>query len=198
MSILLNSTLGGSVTAILAQQLVRKGVVYAAWALNNIYIPPQIYIAGVPVTTRFQEAYRYDSEITEQTTESGSIISDHVILRPLRIDIHCEVGNWYPGWAEYSLNLLEGMWKARALLTLLTTHKSIPNMILRGFHADNEAPTWGRLMFELNFQQIPQVVLKTTQYDKDTTSSDVSKSAGFGMEPGKVTTTPITETDLFS
>jgi hypothetical protein len=189
----IGSNIGGNVQAILSQQSVRTAITYGAWAYALTWQPPPVYVAGIPVSTRQQESYQYRAEATKVAIEDGSPITDHVILEPLVVNIVCEVGNWYPGWAEYSLNLLEKMWKERQQLTLITAHKSIDNMVLVGLRAENEAPHWKRLRFELTFQEIPKIKVETTQYNSGNTTKadqtsgpDVSKSASDATDRGHV------------
>lgn len=166
----LNQALGGSVIAILQQHMSRTAVAYGAWALAGMWSPPQVYVAGIPVSVKMQEAYQYRAEATKHAIEKGSPIVDHVILEPIRVDIHCEVSNWYPDMPRYSLDLLEKMWNDRIQVTLLTKHKAIENMVLVSMRAENEAPLWGMLTFELNFQQIPQIALETQSVSEESTT----------------------------
>src|SRR5574343_470025 len=98
-----SSYIGGDVQAILSQQWVRTAVTYGAWAMASMWSPPPVYVAGIPVSVRTQESYQYKSDATQHAIENGNPFTDHVVLSPLVVTIVCEVGNWYPGWAEYSL-----------------------------------------------------------------------------------------------
>jgi hypothetical protein len=69
-------------------------------------------IAGVPVTARLQEQYRYEAMVTQYAVESPngggtSYYADHVILQPIRVDIEAETGNLVRGDAQNSLNCLK-------------------------------------------------------------------------------------------
>jgi hypothetical protein len=178
-----NAVIGGDIIAVMVQQALRQTVLYGAVAGAGVYQPPPIFVAGVPVTARLQEVYQYRAEVTRYAIESAEIASDHIILYPIEIEGTFQVGNWYPGQAEYSLNLLEQVWKARNLLTLITTHKQLQNMVLREFRAENAAPQWGKLDYHAVFQQIPLVTIQTqnsksqTAATPQTGGSDVSNSA---------------------
>jgi len=202
-----NGQMGGDIVAIYMQQAIRTMAVSASMvsqASREValeggvdgspnYIPPALFVAGVPVTVRTQETYSYDAEITETAIEDAAIISDHIILHPIKIDLSFELSNWTPGQAAYSLDLLETMWKSRVRLDLQTEHKKIKNMVLEKLSVVNSAPVWGRLEFKATFKQVSDASLPTitmtasqVQHQPEKTSGpEVTKSAEPPVQNGQ-------------
>lgn len=199
-----NSLVGGNIVSVLTRQAIRLNALGSAAAFAarksqlytqaQTYIPPAIFIAGIPVSARLQEVYTFQSDITRHPVESGAPVTDHVILQPIRIDLSFEISNWRKGDAEYALSLFELMWQQRVLVELLTEHKKIPDMVLIHFEGGNSAPIWGRLGCRATFQQVKLIELETTPYPKDkvtptdnTGGTDVSKSIESPVNTGQQT-----------
>ena len=197
-----NSAVGGNVVTILARQAIKlnalKGVMKfeAQRAQLESYTPPYeqptVFVAGVPVSVRQQETYTFQSDISNHAIESGAALTDHVILQPVRVDLSFEVTNWEAGQAEHSLNLLEELWRSRALIDLLTEHKKISDMVLINLQADNCVPNWGRLAYRASFQQIKFVTLQTSKFQakkvahtEKTGGPDTSKSNEAPVDNGQ-------------
>lgn len=169
-----NSLIGGSVISILARQVIRRKLLQAAAAfdlkkkgLAGQANPPAIFVAGVPVTSRLQEAYTMQSDATQHSVESGAVLTDHVILQPVKVDLSFEVSNWEPGRSEYALDLLTELWQKRIPLDLLTEHKKLESMVLTSLQADNSAPVWRRLSFRATFQQIKFIELQSYSFPEE-------------------------------
>jgi hypothetical protein len=119
----------------------------------------------IPISTKTQESYQLQAEITQHAIEDASIVSDHVILRPIRIDLSGSVANWNgPSDASDCLNALFELWKAREPVTVQTLHRSFDNMICVAIQADNTVPLWGTLDFKASFQQISLLKLESGKY----------------------------------
>jgi len=187
-----NAVIGGDIIAILAQQAIRQTILFSAVASLQAFQPPVVFIAGVPVSARMQEVYQYRAEVTRYPIESASLASDHVILYPIEIELTAEAANWYPQMPGYALNLLEQMWKSRNMLTLITTHKQVQNMVLREFRAENEAPIWGKLSFHAVFQQIPLVVIQAQNSPPSQTGGSSSANPAVN-NGGQTPQTPTTQ-----
>jgi len=198
-----NSLVGGNVVAMYVRQLMRSKALQAGMqfkarqdglaSMNPQYKQTIPYIADIPVTTRLQETYSYQADVTSHAVESGALFNDHVILHPVRIDLSFEVGNWEPGWAEYALDLLEAAWRGRQPVELVTQHKKLPAMLITSLQADNSVPEWGKLAFRASFQEIKLVALQSEKRPeskvkpkKNTGGPDVSKSAESPTNNGQV------------
>jgi hypothetical protein len=161
-----SAQIGGSIVSILlrTQKLSQTGID----PNTNTYYNKQYNYLAIPVSAKLQEAYTYAAEVTRYPVESGSIVSDHIILQPIRVDLVFEVSN-----ADGILlpqRSLEGFIKqleSRQPTTLLTQHSSLKLMVCTGIQADNQAPVWGKLNFRASFQQVQQVTLQTTAITPD-------------------------------
>lgn len=158
--------IGGNIVAILLKAKKTKPVV-----LNpnpGEYLVPQYNYVAIPVHTKLQESYTYSAEVTRYPVESGSLVSDHVILQPILVDLSFEISN-YDG-IETSKRGLEAAIKqleSRQPVTLITQHLSLDQMVCTNIQSSNQAPLWGKLNFRASFQQVKQVTLQTMMISPD-------------------------------
>ena len=85
-----DATLGGSVVGILLRQkalLQREYIDPRLLEFGFSVQNPRPFIAGIPVSTRKQEATSYKADASKHAVESGAILSDHVILQPLQLEL---------------------------------------------------------------------------------------------------------------
>jgi hypothetical protein len=205
--------LGGNVVAVLYRQSV-LGAAIARAAYDKARFFGTAYggsiafernpsnvgiISAVPITTRLQEAYSFSADITQHAVEGGIIYPDHVILRPVRIDLSFEVSNWEDSSPKNSLDQLELIWKTRKPVSLLTKHRRIPDMILFDLRAENGLPEWGKLCYRASFQSIASVKLNSTKVAPDSVAAtdktggpNMSKSLESATVSGKQTPTYLT------
>lgn len=184
---------GGDVVAILLRQaIVKQNIRRPREGVPFTVENPTPFIAGIPVSTRSQEAYMYQADITKHAVESGAILSDHVILQPVRLDLAFGISNWEPGYAEYAFDLLEALWRSRSPIELITEHKRMPDMILTSLQADNSAPQWGVLNCRASFQQLKFVTLESVKFpaakvatEEETGGPSTPKSAETKTDNGK-------------
>ena len=133
---------------------------------------PQYYYDGFPVwmTAKTQEAYTFQSDMTENVMEDASVTSDHVILKPIRLELNFEVCN-IDGlgsnalMATRALEAAINVWKSRQPFTLMTTHKLLENMVCVGLSPENEADKWGALSFRASFKQANYSTVQTVPYN---------------------------------
>ncbi len=153
-----NANVGGNVVAILLRQKeIRQR--QDAGTISGVQ-NPRPFIAGVPVTTRMQEVTSYSAEVTKHATESGVILSDHVILQPIMLDLSFDVTNIDVNYAKQAQELLEKLFFTRTPIDLQTEHKQLSNMVMTSLNIDNSAPQWGRLDFLASFQQLNFVTIE--------------------------------------
>lgn len=165
---------GGDIISIILRQSIRLKALRGQAAFDNkrsqlinINEPiknPTTFLADIPITVKKQEAYTLTSDMTRHPVEAGAVISDHVILQPIRVDVSFEVSNWEQGTASYALELFEALWRLREPIDLMTYHKKITNMIIISFQGANSVPEWGKLSARASFQQIGLGQIETTVY----------------------------------
>lgn len=162
-----NALLGGSVVGILLRQKALLMRDYIDPLLDefgfNVQNPRPI-IAGIPVSTRKQEATMYKADVTQHAVEAGAILSDHVILQPIRLELSFDVTNWDKYYAKQAQELLEKLFFRREPITLQTEHSQLINMIITSLEIDNSAPEWGKLDCRASFQQLNFVTLETVAF----------------------------------
>ena len=160
----------GTVIAALLQ--MRKYSRAATIPQTGEYQVPTFQYPGyaVAMTARTQEAYQLQADVTQHASEDGTIFSDHVILRPIRLDLDFEVSN-SDGLgpdaylAQQALAQAISIWENRQRFDLLTTHMWLRDMVCLSLRPENEAPEWGKLRFRATFQQAKPVKLQTVSYD---------------------------------
>ena len=153
------------------------------------------------IDVRLQESYTYQAEVTTHAVESGVIFSDHVILRPARVDLSIEVSN-FDGLDKTKKAMTDfvNLWLARKKFDLVLEHKMMEDMLCYSIQIDNSVPEWGKLSFRASFQQIKFVSLETTKmpsarvkgYGDTTGGPDVGNSAQSPSSAG--TQKPVSST----
>lgn len=128
----------------------------------NTLVPSKFWPKGVLIDVRLQESYSYQAEVTTHAVESGVIFSDHVILKPVRVDLSVEVSN-FDGLnkTKKSLSDFVTLWLNRNVFDLILEHSILTDMLCYSVQADNSVPEWGKLAFRASFQQIKFVSLET-------------------------------------
>lgn len=146
-----------------------------------------------PVHTITQEAYEFMADTTEHPVETGCIFSDHVILKPIRLNVTFEISN-YDGLgkdaekAKYALSCFHDAWKSRQPMALLTTHMLLDNMVLIGFQPENNAPEWGKLTIRATFKQVSLAALESVRFTPNQVQGDSTGNSTKQLGPK----TPLT------
>jgi hypothetical protein len=182
-----NSLVGGNIVAIALRAAMRIKAMSAA-AQREAFkqnlatgpeppytVPFRHEYAAIPIEVRKQETFSYSADVTQHAVESGVQFTEHIILKPIRIDVSFEVTNLTPQAARNTLLLLESVWQAREHVTLITEHRALNDMVLVNFRAENALPHWGALAFTASFQQVKLVTLETLATAKGKTKA-VTKS----------------------
>lgn len=146
---------------------------------TSTIVPKKYWPHGILVDARLQETYNYQAEATQHAVESGVVFSDHVILRPVRVDLSFEVTN-FGGVDKPTKALTDAVliWARRMVKDLVTQHRVMKNMLCISIQADNSVPEWGRLAFRATFQQIKFVSLQTVKYPSSQVKGAVTATGG--------------------
>jgi hypothetical protein len=172
-------------------------------------------IGGVNVTVLESETHNRVSQMTEQVIESGSVINDHIILKPQTVTLQFEQCNVlygkkdafdgktredlatmsvsYVNEAYFEIrkvyNDLVNMWKSRTPVTLDTFHEQYYNMILSNLSGLHKAPYKGTMKFTATFTQLNLIKSDFTNIpDKEMTNKTLSKERKAGTLPYKEVT----------
>lgn len=201
-----NAALGGNIVTILARTIIRAKAKAAALAFRARaaqlqvrggeveYISPEVYLCGIPISVKKQEAYTYRADITQHAVESGANLTDHVILQPVRIDVSFEITNWDLANPQQAHDLLVKLWEDRTPLDLLTFHSVMKDMIMTSYSAENSVPNWGALECRASFTQLKFIAIESIKFPEEKVSptentggTDVSKSAVTEKNTGRQT-----------
>ena len=125
-----------------------------------LYYPNMIDEVVVDVIE--SSSHNLSAEATENTLETGSKISEHVILKPRTLSVRFAQMNATGGveratsvWGQF-----KDLWQNRTLLNIITEHDVYDNMIIEGLSALEVAPFKGALQCTLSLKQINFVNLQ--------------------------------------
>lgn len=123
-------------------------------------------IARVEVSTKESETHNLTSQATETPIQSGAIVSDHVILKPICLDVVFSSANTSgTGQSPQAVyDAFYGYWQNKTLLTVYTEHRVHENMVVVGFTPIHRAPFKGALACTMRLQQIRSVSLNKVPY----------------------------------
>jgi len=110
-------------------------------------------IAGVPITVLTSETHTYTSEVTQNPLEDGSIITDHIIEKPLTLRVEIAITNTDQNNKTIFNSFVQKL-KNRSTLTLNTEHQIYKNMVLTSFTPTHSAPYKGAFTATLVFTQL--------------------------------------------
>lgn len=113
-------------------------------------------IAGVTVSVKESEAHSYTAEVTKLALESGSLISDHVIIEPEVVSITFSLTNAGQGRqaAKDAFNAFVSLFKERRLIELITEHAIYTDMVCTSITPMHSAPYKGSITCSATFQKI--------------------------------------------
>ena len=136
-------------------------------------------VAGVEVSVMLSESHSLTAQATKQTLESGTQVSDHILIEPYTVSIAYEVSNAGDGAsrAKDVFETFKNILEKRELLELTTEHYIYDNMVLTNLTPLHAAPYKGRLQCTATLQRVNQV-----------------KIAVVGRAPAKLKKGPIQKT----
>jgi hypothetical protein len=151
--------------------------------------PPQQ--VTLQANVRISEAHMRQSVIPEHALEDGSVVSEHVILKPKGLCLVYQQTNAYGGdsIARQTWEMLNQLWQARQPFEIQTEHELYPNMIFERIGALHQAPYKGGLEFtadlkQINFAKWQLVSVPAKQLDPSV-SKTASSPAYLGYVSGK-------------
>lgn len=191
----MSQIIGSIIGAVLKIPQYRRG---AKIPTPGQFAPRDIWYAGIfPCHAVTQEAYEFQAEATQYPIENVAVYSDHVLLRPTRLNVTFEISN-YDGlgdnaqWAKIALAKFQEVFEERQPLGLLTTHTFLPNMVMIGFTPENVAPDWGKLTIRATFQQVQQSTLETKRFTADKIQGEVGSNSTKPLGPS----TPLSAQEI--
>lgn len=151
-------------------------------------------IAGIEVPVRVSEDHENSATVTKFAVESGTSLSDHIILEPITLTVEAQVPNSSGiGAARTVLEAFYDMIKKRQLVTVATEHVLYEGMALYSVAPSHTAPFKGSLNFTLKFQQVTQVGLQAVGRAP---AGKVKRTAVTRRNNGDVQAKPVKKTAL--
>ena len=145
------------------------------------------------------EGHTLTAQATKQALESGTQVTDHIILDPPSVTVNFEITNtsFWRMTAKGAFEKFKEMLEKRELFELITEHYTYDNMALVSFTADHAAPYKGRIQCTATFQRVNQVKLQTVGREEKklapSKSGSPSKTAAAEVNVGTQKTQPLKE-----
>jgi len=155
-------------------------------------------IAFIPVDAKLVEAHRPTATASSFALEDGAVITDHVIINPVTIEIeflitnqdvpNTSIASSYGVRAIFLYQLLLDMLRKRELHTIVTRHNIYPNMCLIELPVDHSAPFTGSLSGKAKFQQVNKAKLFNVSINVDQLDASVAFQAASATSFGNTIT----------
>lgn len=143
------------------------------------------------------DSHRYQSEITQYAVEDGTIFSQHVIQRPIKVTLQFEetnAGKMIQNIIGGSARMLSGtskksmfeqlveIWERKIPVEIFTDQKIYKNMVIENLPIMHKAPYKGALQVMVDFVQLSTYQIQADEKkgitQEITESANVSKSVG--------------------
>lgn len=151
-------------------------------------------IIGIGVSLRLSEIHNAEATITNQAIEDGSIVTDHIISQPDKLEITAEISNADGGensktaWLAFKEQI-----KSRQLFDVLTTHELYNNMAIETISGDHSAPFKGMLQMKISFKKVNRAQLSIVQIPESQLATGIAKAGSSQVDGGRVD--PIRQED---
>lgn len=157
-------------------------------------------VAGVEVSVLVSEAHNLTANPTKLALESGSQVTDHVIVNPNDVSVVFAMTN-AGGGADTARDVFETFKRLlddRELVELTTEHHVYEDMVIVGVSPLHQAPYKGALSTTLRLQQITFVKLQSVgrEPDKLPQGDPVEKTAAGPVNAGQQDPKPVSGTAL--
>lgn len=167
-----------------------KITMFAANQMAPAIVRRGTVVAGINVSVKESETHQYQAQITSLALESGSVVSDHVILQPEKVAVTIGVTNTAQNSAALSaFDLFVEMWSTREPVELVTEHAIYPDMVLTNFQPVHAAPYKGAFTANCIFQKVHYVELQQVGKTAGKTKGVAAKTATGPVNAGQVEAT---------
>lgn len=156
-------------------------------------------VAGNSITpdVKKSESHRYQSEITQNTMEDGTVIAEHIIQKPVTVTLSFEMTNGTLGtrfvpniakWVGFDtiFDKLIMLWEKKIECTVITHHKKYEHMVIENMPIVHKAPYKGAYQVMCDFIQLNKRSLGVKYPAKEVSTA---KSAMATVEGGLQKTT---------
>jgi len=157
----------------------------------SIFIPPKspFFLGSITFDAILEETHVFDSDITDYPVESGAMVSDNIILKPVILTIKA-LSTDYPfvflGIGEQRpllstsrsidlFNVLINLRDARLTVDVITGLKSYPDMGIQSISVPRTEPV-AALTFDITLKQIIKATAQTAKIPKEKISALVENA----------------------
>ena len=154
-------------------------------------------VSEITPDVKKSEVHRYQSEVTENTMEDGTILAQHIIQRPVEVTLQFEKTNagtlskaieravsmFGMSGGDALFNELEKIWSEKIKVQVVTERKSYNNMVLKNMPIVHKSPYRGALQIMCDFIQVSKVSLQTVSYKGKTMA--LAKAVSPRIDGGK-------------
>lgn len=141
------------------------------------------------------ESHNRDSAISDKNIEDGSIISDHIQNGLENGSLTGYVTSWDINRSDTDIltnkpqdffDLLEELWKAKELVTILTAYKKYENVIITNWSL-SKSNSYEDMSVTLNFRKVNVVKLQEITIELDIKPTKNNKQANKNVNIGRTT-----------
>ena len=145
-------------------------------------------VAGITVTVKESESHTYTANLTKLALESGSIVTDHMILEPVSVAVSFSATNAGQGRqaAKDIFDAFVNLQTTRTLIELVTEHAVYSNMALTSLTPMHSAPYKGTITCTATFEQVNFVALVSAGRAPSQLKGPAKKTAAGQTQAGKV------------
>ena len=108
-----------------------------------------VTINGIPFDALIDEERTYEAESPDYPVESGFVVHDTIILKPLMLSMTLYVtdtpvtwknrGHGGRGWADSIIQRLENLYFSRQIVTVVTSEKTYKSMAIQSISIDRKS-----------------------------------------------------------
>lgn len=152
-----------------------------------------VTINGIPFDALIDEERTYEAESPDYPVESGFVVHDTIILKPLMLSMTLYVtdtpvtwkrsGHGGKGWTDSIIQRLENLYFSRQIVTVVTSEKTYKSMAIQSISIAKSAEVGYARQIPITFKEI-----RVTQSKKTTIPDSYGKSGDSGANAGTAST----------
>lgn len=139
---------------------------------------------------KVSESHRFQSNVTDQTLEDGSVINEHVIPQQPQVTLQIEETNNTMGarlsggfyGPQQTFDKLVQLWENAVPLTITTQHKQYKNMVIANMPILHRAPYRNALQVSIDLRQLRFAQMEVVSYKGKT--AGLTKAASSNVSGG--------------
>ena len=154
-------------------------------------------LIGVAIDLRLSEIHTAEAVVTETPVEDGSVVTDHIVIKPDTVEIIAEVSNFDANGAASTGERVKTAWQqfkdalnSRQLFDVVTLHELYENMAFESLTGEHSAPYKGKMAYKITFKKVDFAQLQFVAVPESNLQSDganpVAKSGSSEVEGGRV------------